>query len=56
RSRLKTHQSEYLIRYFQSCTNPKVEERNRIANQLQMKPQAVQVWFQNRRAKLKRER
>ncbi|KAJ1964905.1 hypothetical protein GGI12_001136 [Dipsacomyces acuminosporus] len=55
RQRLKPEQTRRLMEVFEKTTKPDSEMRKALGKQLDMKPRTVQIWFQNRRAKLKRE-
>lgn len=55
RRRLNTAQTETLLRAFSISARPSSAERERLAEQTGLAPRAVQIWFQNRRAKLKKE-
>lgn len=54
RRRLLASETEYLSRVFTSDPWPNSELREHLAKQLSMTPRNIQVWFQNRRAKIKR--
>ncbi|KAG0368907.1 hypothetical protein BGZ54_000828 [Gamsiella multidivaricata] len=55
RRRLTTEESEYLLRQFGNNERPTAQEREVFARHLSLDKKTIQVWFQNRRAKLKRE-
>ncbi|KAJ1917930.1 hypothetical protein H4219_002923 [Mycoemilia scoparia] len=55
RKRLSPDQTQTLIQLFEQVPKPCSELRVRLGKQLGMTAREVQVWFQNRRAKLKRE-
>ncbi|KZT19078.1 hypothetical protein NEOLEDRAFT_1142590 [Neolentinus lepideus HHB14362 ss-1] len=53
RKRTSRHQLKVLEATFKDETKPNGALRKRLAQQLEMTPRSVQVWFQNRRAKEK---
>ncbi|KAJ2538622.1 hypothetical protein GGF49_005796 [Coemansia sp. RSA 1853] len=55
RTRLRPEQTRKLLEVFAKITKPDSEARKSLGAQLGMTPRAVQIWFQNRRAKMKRE-
>lgn len=55
RRRLTSAETEALIAEYAHDPKPTTDKRNAIADRLNMTPRVVQVWFQNRRAKVKRE-
>ncbi|KAJ2272224.1 hypothetical protein IW139_001603 [Coemansia sp. RSA 353] len=55
RTRLRPEQTRKLLEVFAKITKPDSEARKSLGTQLGMNPRAVQIWFQNRRAKMKRE-
>ncbi|KAJ2961474.1 hypothetical protein NQZ79_g3261 [Umbelopsis isabellina] len=54
RNRLTAEKTEYLNRIFLFNPRPNRLERQKIASNLDIGERTVQVWFQNRRAKVKR--
>ncbi|KAK3813886.1 MAG: Homeodomain-like protein, partial [Linnemannia gamsii] len=54
RRRLSPDETEYLLRQYHSNEKPTTKERLVFAVHLNLHPRTVQVWFQNRRAKLRR--
>jgi len=55
RRRLTPDETEYLLRKFHQVEKPSAKERLRFAEDLKLTPRTIQIWFQNRRAKLKKE-
>lgn len=55
RKRIEPEKTRILMRVFEVNQKPDTETRMALAQQLEMTPRSVQIWFQNRRAKLKRE-
>ncbi|RUS22871.1 hypothetical protein BC938DRAFT_475172 [Jimgerdemannia flammicorona] len=55
RRRLTQEETRILNQVFETTTKPNSQVRKRLAQQLGMTPRAVQIWFQNRRAKQKRD-
>ncbi|KAG9061880.1 hypothetical protein KI688_007031 [Linnemannia hyalina] len=55
RRRLTTEESEYLMVQFNLNGRPTAQERDCFARHLKLNRRTIQVWFQNRRAKLKRD-
>lgn len=55
RQRLRPDQTRRLMEIFKSTPKPDADMRKMLGKQLGMNPRTVQVWFQNRRAKIKRE-
>lgn len=55
RKRLSQDESELLLTAFSRNPRPSQDERNELAHKLGMNSRSIQIWFQNRRAKLKKE-
>lgn len=53
RKRTSRHQLAILESFFARSTRPNSEQRRELAALLGMTPRGVQIWFQNRRAKVK---
>lgn len=56
RHRLSTEETSFLLKQFHLDEKPTAQERQVFAKHLNLDRRTIQVWFQNRRAKLKRER
>lgn len=56
RKRILPHQYKRLMETFEKTDTPSSEIRSQLANELDMTKREVQVWFQNRRAKMSRNR
>ncbi|KAK4513682.1 Chitin synthase, class 7 [Mucor velutinosus] len=56
RKRILPHQYKRLMEIFEKTDTPSSEIRSQLANELDMTKREVQVWFQNRRAKISRSR
>lgn len=55
RRRLQPHETNFLVRIFEQYPRPSAALRDMIASKLGMSQRGVQIWFQNRRAKAKRD-
>ena len=55
RRRLSVEETRYLQEAFVQNPRPNSENRNIIANKLGLSTRAIQIWFQNRRAKHKKD-
>lgn len=55
RRRLSTEETAFLVSQFRINEKPTAQERQVFAKHLNLDRRTIQVWFQNRRAKLKRE-
>jgi len=55
RKRTTKAQLKVLEKTFENCPRPDSTMRKKLADQLSMTPRSVQVWFQNRRAKVKKQ-
>jgi len=55
RRRLLPEETACLVAAFERGQKPSQETRDELAARLQMSPRAIQIWFQNRRAKVKRD-
>ncbi|PJF16759.1 hypothetical protein PSACC_03435 [Paramicrosporidium saccamoebae] len=55
RRRLHPHETDFLVRVFEQYPRPTAPMRELIAVRLGMSSRGVQIWFQNRRAKVKRD-
>ncbi|ORX74070.1 Homeodomain-like protein, partial [Linderina pennispora] len=49
RKRASPQQLQILNKVFAETSFPSTETRNQLAQQLQMTPRTVQIWFQNKR-------
>jgi LIM homeobox transcription factor 1 len=55
RKRFTAEQTEFLQTIFQRNPMPDSQTRRWMAEQLNVSPKTVQIWFQNKRAKQKKE-
>jgi hypothetical protein len=55
RRRLLHQETEFLVRVFEQCPRPTTQIRDYLAARLGMSGRNIQIWFQNRRAKVKRD-
>lgn len=55
RRRLAPHETEFLTRIFEQYPRPNGPMREMIAKRLGMSVRGVQIWFQNKRAKVRRD-
>lgn len=55
RRRLSRDETEYLLDRFQELERPTAKERVKFAEKLSLHPKTIQIWFQNRRAKLRKD-
>lgn len=55
RRRLSQEDAEILLQAFNRNPKPNKDERNELSSVLGMNSRTIQIWFQNRRAKLKKE-
>ena len=55
RRRLQPLETDLLLRVFEMYPRPNAPMRDLLAKHLGMSPRSVQIWFQNRRAKVKRD-
>ncbi|CAO3686314.1 unnamed protein product [Umbelopsis vinacea] len=54
RHRLKPEETDYLTNEFQNNPKPTRKDIQEIASEIEMSERTVQIWFQNKRAKLRR--
>ncbi len=55
RKRLRAEETRILLQVFEQNPRPDAMVRNWLASCLCMTPRSIQIWFQNRRAKIKRD-
>jgi hypothetical protein len=55
RRRLLPEETDLLVKVFDRCPRPNNDVRDQLSERLGMSPRAIQIWFQNRRAKTKRD-
>ncbi len=55
RRRLLPNETDLLVRAFDQSQRPSPEVRDQLAARLKMSNRAIQIWFQNRRAKARRD-
>jgi hypothetical protein len=55
RRRLQPQETDFLLRVFEIYPRPNAAMRDILAHRLGMSPRGIQIWFQNRRAKVKRD-
>lgn len=55
RRRLRAEETSVLLQVFEQNPKPDAATRAQLARTLSMTPRAIQIWFQNRRAKIKRD-
>lgn len=55
RRRLLPEETACLVAAFEASPKPSKETQDRLAGRLRMSPRAIQIWFQNRRAKARRD-
>lgn len=55
RRRLGSDETKILVDAFETNPKPNASTRDSLAKKLKMTPRAIQIWFQNRRAKMKRD-
>ncbi|ORX95900.1 hypothetical protein K493DRAFT_194539, partial [Basidiobolus meristosporus CBS 931.73] len=56
RRKITPEQLEDLLALFEKTDSPSFEAREKLGKKLNMTNREIQVWFQNRRAKVNRER
>jgi hypothetical protein len=54
RHRLKPEETDYLTKEFQNNPKPTRKDIQEIASEIEMSERTVQIWFQNKRAKVRR--
>jgi hypothetical protein len=55
RQRMDPEQHSFLLKAFTDCPRPDSNQRKHLAQVTGLSSRAIQIWFQNRRAKLKKE-
>ncbi|KAG0035103.1 hypothetical protein BGZ81_000657 [Podila clonocystis] len=55
RRRLSRDETEYLVDRFREERRPTSRDRAKFAEQLSLHPKTIQIWFQNRRAKMRKD-
>ena len=56
RTYISEQQAEALTKAYDSCSRPSREMRDSLATDIDLDPRVIQVWFQNRRTKNRRDR
>eukprot|EP00923_Selenidium_pygospionis_P004590 GHVN01007512.1.p2 GENE.GHVN01007512.1~~GHVN01007512.1.p2 ORF type:complete len:162 (+),score=17.90 GHVN01007512.1:2-487(+) len=56
RRRLTSAETTLLTNFYAKCPHPNAGDRQNLAMLLDMTPRTIQIWFQNKRAKIKREK
>ncbi|KAG0094020.1 hypothetical protein BGZ93_009411 [Podila epicladia] len=55
RRRLSRDEAEYLLDRFREQERPTAKDRSKFAEKLSLHPKTIQIWFQNRRAKMRKD-